>query len=245
MIVKKDLNRAKILGVFLDSSRPRRLIQEVSRAVKRGQKLFMTTPNPEFLVLAYQKSWFKDILNQADLSIPDGVGLILASWFLQTRPRLGQRTTGADLVARLLRQADENGWRVGVVGARAGDSQQAAVLLTRLQQKYPGAKISANSLGGDLVLACQGMGEQEKWAVQAMSQAKSGVFIGIGGSLDFLTGFARRAPAGLRKLGLEWAWRFVQRPTRHARRLWRACVVFPWLILKEKFSASGKLQAAS
>jgi len=42
---------------------------------------YIVTPNPEFLVKAQEDREFKDILNKADLAIPDGIGLILLHFF--------------------------------------------------------------------------------------------------------------------------------------------------------------------
>lgn len=240
MTVKRDGNRAKILGVFIDSTQPELLIEDFLWAIENGEKRFVVTPNPEFLVLAHQNQWFKDILNEADLSIPDGVGLIFASRFLQTRPQLSRRIAGADLAADLLRLADQKKWRVGIIAARQGDQKQSKKLLASLQREYPGAMISNSHRGADLVFACHGMGEQEKWIAENIAGAPKGVFIGLGGSLDFLTGFARRAPFTWRQLGIEWLWRFFQRPARHARRLYHACLIFPYLVIKEGLGVCAK-----
>jgi len=238
---KKDQNRAEILGVGLNSSSYEGVLTRLTKAVEKSQKLFVVTPNPEFLVYSQQNSWFKDVLNQADLSIPDGIGLVWAAWFLRIRPKLTGRVAGADLVADLLATADRKNWRVGLVGVRGEDQRQAEQLLKRLQARYLGARFQLLGKTPDwpqrkwhLVLACHGMGGQEKWIKSNISRTKSGVFMGAGGALDFLTKFSHRAPRGLQKLGLEWFWRLLLRPAHHWRRVWRACVVFPWLVLQEK-----------
>ena len=240
MTFKKAPNTVVILGVRLNSTLQDKVLAEIVSRVACGQKTFVVTPNSEFLVYAQKHAWFKKILNQADMAVPDTIGLILAAWVLG-QP-LKTRVTGADLVAKLLVVAKENGWRVGVIGARSGDKDERQKLIKKLQQKYSGAKIVSleetpdwPKKGWQLVFACQGMGKQEKWIAQNLPRAQEGGFMGVGSSLDYLTGFARRAPFWLRRLGLEWLWRFILRPRRHARRVWRACVVFPYLILKEKF----------
>ena len=84
------------------------------------------------------------------------------------------------------------------------------------------------------------MGEQEKWIIDHKDKVWAEVFIGAGGSLDLLSGFAKRAPKMVRKLGLEWFWRLLNRPSRHWRRVINAVVVFPWLVFREKIRASFK-----
>ena len=53
------------------------------------------------------------------------------------------------------------------------------------------------------------------------------VAIGIGGTFDYLSGGAKRAPRWLRKLGLEWLYRLIKEPKRLGR-IWRATAVFGW-----------------
>jgi len=238
---KKGRSTCQILGVTLDSTTLDQVLTEVETRVKNHQKTLIVTPNPEFLVFSQKNQWFKKILNSAAVAIPDGIGLILASWWLKTEPRLTRRIAGADLIARLLDLANQNHWQVGVIGARAGKESERKKLIAELAKKYSQAQIAAleDTINWQkkkwvLVLACQGMGEQEKWLWQHFSKIKADIFIGVGGSLDFLAGFSQRAPVFLRGLGLEWLWRLARRPKRHLKRIWKACVVFPYLIVAQE-----------
>ena len=78
------------------------------------------------------------------------------------------------------------------------------------------------------------MGDQEKWLWQNKDNCHGLVFVGVGGSLDFLTGFSQRAPLVCQRAGLEWLWRAFQRPA-HFRRVWQAVFVFVPRVLREKF----------
>ncbi|PIS14758.1 hypothetical protein COT64_00935 [Candidatus Shapirobacteria bacterium CG09_land_8_20_14_0_10_39_12] len=86
----------------------------------------------------------------------------------------------------------------------------------------------------NVVFACYGMKKQEEWIMENKDRVSATVFMGIGGSLDFITGFTKRAPSFIRQVGLEWLWRGLQRPS-HFKRVWKATVVFSWLVLKERF----------
>lgn len=79
---KKDGNTSEILGVRLFSSSKERLLEEILRRVGESKKTFVVTPNPEFLVFAQKRPWFREILNRADIAIPDGIGLVWASRWL-------------------------------------------------------------------------------------------------------------------------------------------------------------------
>jgi len=221
---KKSENRAKILGVRVDSTSMDEVLKKILQRKKEGKRTIVFTPNPEFLVFARENPWFRKILNSADILLPDGIGLVLAAKILG-KPLKG-RVAGADLVGELLRLANEKGWRMGIVGARRGVVSERRQQLEILKQKYPGAKVACleDALGRkrqrwDVVFACQGMGEQERWIKENFEKIPALIFIGAGGSLDYLTGFAPRAPFLIRKIGFEWLFRLLIQPWRWRRQV--------------------------
>ncbi len=234
---KKAENSVKIIGVRVNSTQLAEVLKKIRQSMAEGKKILIFTPNPEFLVFAKENPWFREILNSADISIPDGIGLVWASRILG-KPLKG-RLTGVDLAEKLLKLADKNCWQVGIVGARRGVVSQRRRQMEILRQKYPAAKIFAledtpgwQKQKWEIIFACQGMGEQEKWAVENLPKIKAMVIIGAGGSLDFLTGFSRRAPVFIRKIGFEWFWRLVWEPWRARRQL--ALLKFIWLVILQK-----------
>lgn len=238
MIHKKDGSTVKILGITLTSASERQVLKEIIKGIEERKKMFVVTPNPEFLVFAQKNLWFKKVLNSATIAIPDGVGLTWASWLLATEPRLKQRITGADLAAGLLAEANQSLWRVGVVGARRGVEKEARVLIRNLQKKYPQTKIFSlkhkdwQKKEWEVIFACQGMGKQEKWIQRHFTKSKACLFMGAGGALDYLTGFVPRAPAKLRQAGLEWLYRLFKQPWRWRRQL--GLIRFVWLVGKAR-----------
>ncbi len=230
----------QILGVSLNSTQESEVLKMVLEKIEKGRKFWIVTPNPEFLVYAQKNPHFRKILNSADLAIPDGFGLVLASWFLKTKPLISKRITGADLTEKLLAMAKEKKWRVGIVGARRGERREGKELVKKIKERYPGLKIEVlEEMVGwqkrkyEIIFACHGRGEQEKWIFKNLKKANASIFIGVGGSLDYIGRFSRRAPFFLRKLGLEWLWRLILKPS-HLKRVFISCVIFPLLVVKEK-----------
>jgi len=239
MSSKKSENKVKILGIKINSTSLEKVLKEVFQRIVKRQKTVIFTPNPEFLVYARKNPDFRETLNSADISLPDGVGLVWAAKILG-KPLKG-RVAGADLVEKLLKLANEKGWRVGIVGARKGVKEQQQQQIEILQRKYPRVKIFAleeevfskeNFFGWELVFACQGMGKQEHWIAQNLSKIPAVVFMGAGGSLDFLTGFLPRAPLFIRKIGFEWLFRLLIQPWRWRRQL--ALIEFIWLVILQR-----------
>jgi len=238
MFSKKSGNKAKILGVRVDSTSLDKVLKEITRRIKRKKKTVIFTPNPEFLVYAAKNPKFKEILNSADISLPDGIGLVWAAKILGYP--LKHRVPGADLVEKLLVLANEKHWRIAIAGARRGVAKERRQQREILQKKYPGAEIviledvvCKKKQKWEIIFVCQGMGKQEEWILENLNKISAVVFIGVGGSLDFLTGFAPRAPFFIRKIGFEWLFRLLIQPWRWRRQL--ALVKFVWLVIRQKF----------
>lgn len=90
----------------------------------------------------------------------------------------------------------------------------------------------------DILFVAFGHEKQEKWIYENLPDLPGvKLAMGVGGAFDILGGKIKRAPALLRKLGLEWLWRLIQQP-RRLKRIWTAIVIFPYLYLKSLFVKS-------
>lgn len=240
-----------ILGVRINSTSAGSVLKKIldfeanfgQNGLKPEKPLIIFTPNPEFLVAAAKDKNYRNLLNSSDINIPDGVGLLLAGRVLG-QP-IAERVSGADLVEKLLLMGNEEAclpagrWKVGIAGARRGDTAESEELIKKLAVKYPRTNfynldhpISKKEYPlFNLVLACHGMKKQEKWIMDNKERIRAGVFMGVGGSLDFLAGFTKRAPVLMQRICLEWLWRGLQKPA-HWRRIFTAVFRFNWLVLK-------------
>lgn len=209
----------------------------------------VATVNPEFLVRADDDVRFRDNLNRSDLSVADGSGLCLAAW--RAGERLRCRYPGADLVRFVCGEAERRGLSVFLAMRRNGLSTFEETR-DRLRSSYPTLTVGGAdsfdgaSSAGELVAAASGYHavlcsfgapEQEYFVESLRGQSGSvRLAIGVGGSLDYLTGRQRRAPRWMRAGGLEWLWRLVTRPARW-RRIARAVIVFPCRLVKSNNKA--------
>lgn len=224
------------LGLFLDGQTPR----------------FVTTPNPEMIVQAQKDRRFMEVLRRSDLSIPDGQGLLFASWFLGEPLR--ERVTGTDIVDDLAGLCAARGMSMFLLGGAEGVAEDAA---RNLIACHEGLRIVGAESGGvverdsdsvwrssrsamrrlreadpHVLLVAFGQGKQEEWIVQHMDSFENlRIAVGVGGAFDFISGNVRRAPVRMRRIGLEWLWRLITEP-RRAGRILRAVAVFPFLVLR-------------
>lgn len=234
-----------ILNVKISNLTWQQVLERVKGFFNDNQQHLVTTPNPEMIVLAQTDEEFKKVLNQADLAIPDGIGLIFASWFLGNK--LQQRITGVDFVWKIAELAEQANKSIYLLGGLEGVNQSVAVAIA---EKFPKLKIyvggdnarpadselikKINEIKPNILLVAFGFGRQEKWIAKNLAKTPSvDLAVGIGGALDFISGRVKRAPKIMRQLGLEWLWRFARQPWRWRRILTATCK-FSWLVLKYK-----------
>lgn len=218
--------RKFIFGVGFDDLTLDAAVLQVERlAADKTKARIVVTPNSASLIKASKAPDLFSAYAQADLVIPDGIGVIWASRLFGTP--LSARVTGVDLAERLLSRAGASGTRVFFLGGRPGVAARAAA---RLKAQYPGLTVVGahhgyfaddNEVIGkiagakpDLVLVGMGVPRQERFMLNARGRLAGTVMIGVGGALDLFAGDCRRAPKGWQQLGLEWFYRLIHDPRR-------------------------------
>ena len=204
----------------------------------------MVTINPEIVMRARRDPAYGELLERTRLNVPDGAGIIAAARL--RRLPMQQRVTGVDLVDDLAGLAAVHGYRLLLAGAAPGVADQAAA---ELRRRHPALTPPATLVGepgpdGDseahavlhearphIVLAAYGAPAQEFWIDRNLRDLAPVVGIGVGGTLDYLAGVIPRAPAPLRRVGLEWAYRLAREPWRWRRQ--RALPEFARLAILE------------
>ena len=200
---------------------------------KGGRSTVIFTPNVEMLSEASSSKEISKLLGRADILLPDGIGIYLASRLHGESPT--ERTNGIDFAERLLTRASREQMSIYLLGAREGVAERAA---SNLCHRFKALKIvgthhgyfeksgeknrrvieKINRSGADILLVCFGFPIQERWISDNISRLDSvRIAVGLGGSLDVWAEEVRRAPRILRGVGLEWAFRIASSPKRIAR----------------------------
>jgi N-acetylglucosaminyldiphosphoundecaprenol N-acetyl-beta-D-mannosaminyltransferase len=204
-----------VLGVEIDDVSLDESVKIVTGWMDSKQKRYIVTPNPEIIVAAQRDSEFKKILNNADLSIPDGRGLKIGTDIVCCTP-------GVDLMEALCKEASEKGYTTGFLGGKNGVAVQAVKCL---QKKYKNLKVSfvseepTNISKADILFVAFGAPKQEKWIAANLNNIPVKVAMGVGGAFDYISGRVPRAPKWIRSLGLEWLFRLIIQPWRIKRQL--------------------------
>ncbi|MDD2730522.1 MAG: WecB/TagA/CpsF family glycosyltransferase [Candidatus Portnoybacteria bacterium] len=227
----------ELLGVKIDDVSARETLGKIKEFLIDGRQHYIVTVNADFLVRARKDEKFRNVLNQADLSVVDGAGVVWAAKLLGESLR--EKISGVDLTARILNQESGVGENIFLLGGRCGVAEKIA----KRYEKIVGFTEETGEEAIKLINRCQpqilfvalGSPKQELWIVRNLPKIPSvKMAMGIGGTFNFISGRVRRAPRWMRQSGFEWLWRAFREPWRW-RQIWRSAIIFPLLTLKEKF----------
>ena len=244
------VKRLGILNIWVDPISMDEALRRAADHVESGDRphaIFASNPEKNFSVprdpLLYK------IFKNADILIPDGIGIVLAARLLYgTRI---SRVPGVELMHKICEMSAARGYKIFVYGAKE-EVNRASV--ERLKQLYPGLNIVGrangyiqedemaelveriNASGAQILFLALGSPKQEKWYASHKDELTHlRVCQGIGGTLDTVIGNVKRAPRFWRAIGLEWFYRLISDPKRVKRQ--KVLPVFAAQILLEKLGA--------
>ena len=224
-----ERRRLDVLGCAVDCVDTREALERITGFLRDGHAAQIVTFGAEMAMYAQRDSGYREVVNAADLVVPDTVGIVWASRVLG-RP-LRERVAGIELVEQL---CDAPAPSVFLIGAADGVAADAAA---SLRSRHPALTIAGTRHGyfsdaeaseiadavrsseARLVLVALGFPRQEYWIREWLPRLGPAVCIGVGGAFDVWAGRAHRAPAALRRLALEWAYRLIREPRRLGRQL--------------------------
>jgi N-acetylglucosaminyldiphosphoundecaprenol N-acetyl-beta-D-mannosaminyltransferase len=229
-----------VLGipVHVMSDYPRWLLE----SLKQGKGAHVVTLNAEMTMQAQQNTSLNKIIQNAELIIPDGAGIVMyLRWLCWQKV---QRCPGIELAETVLQaigqqQPDKKVFFYG------GANTVAAKAADYWQQKAPNLNIVGTHSGfhsaqeeeqllqtlaklqPQVILVGLGVPRQELWIAQNRHLCPQAIWIGVGGSFDIWSGSKNRAPAWLANNNLEWLYRLYKEPWR-----WRRMLALPEFAVK-------------
>ena len=220
--------KTEIMGVQFDNLTREEAARAGERLLAEDKFHYVVTPNPEFLLAAEKDPAFLEVLNGADLVLPDGVGVVYSAKILG-RPLKG-RVPGIEFAEDMLACLDKTGGRLYLLGAKPGVAEEAGrrvlerfpnIVLCGTQDGYfkdeEAALLKVAAARPELLFVCLGAPKQEKWMARWGRHTGARLAVGLGGALDVFAGNVERAPESWRKLGQEWAYRLKKEPQRAGR----------------------------
>lgn len=229
------MSRIKFLNTHVDNLSMQEAINKIDKLIINKEPSYVVTPNVDHIVKLEVDSEFRDVYNNADLILTDGMPLIWISK-LKNNP-IKEKVSGSDLFPEVCKIAAEKGYKVFLLGAAEGVAAKAG---ENLKRKYKGLNIVGTyspsygfekkedeikqiinmikEVKPDILAVGLGAPKQEKFLYKYKKELNVPVSLAIGASIDFEAGNIERAPIWMQKNGFEWLYRLIKEPKRMFKR---------------------------
>lgn len=217
----------------------------LEKNLSQNKKTFIVTANPEtFMMSEKDEEMRKLLLDNDTFLVPDGIGIVKAARMINYDVK--ERITGIDIANELLKLGNKQKKSIYLFGAKQEviDSMEKV-----LKESYPNLNLVGMSNGyekdkdkifekivktkPDIVLVALGISLQEKLIYKHLDKFDKGIFVGVGGSFDVISGHKKRAPKIFIKLNLEWLYRILKEPKR-LKRFYDSNVKFIFKVRRQK-----------
>ena len=232
------LNKINVLGLTVHKIDTQAACSYIDYLLNNGDKhSYVMAQNAEKIMMCLQNKQMRSIMENANLIIPDGVGVSLATKILYRYPT--DRVPGFDLFIEVLKLAQKKKYTIYLLGGREEIEKNAISILRKM---YRDLRIAGyhngyfdddkpiideiNSFKPDMVFVALGLPKQEKWIYANRNKLNVKLLMGVGGSFDVIAGTAKLAPAFWRNNGFEFVYRLLVDPKRFRRQ-----IVFPKFLL--------------
>ena len=249
----KDRRRVRVLKLHVDLCNYEDAINRISTLARARDGGYVCVANVHVAIEAEDDPKFAELVNAADIVLPDGTPLV---WMqkLQGNDDASQ-VRGPSLMPMMMEFAEREGLRVGFLGGRPDVLER---IVARAMEEFPRLKIAyknsppfrplsdadnleiANAIDEsdvDILFVGLGCPKQERW-MAANRESVEAVSIGVGAAFDLYAGELREAPGLVSKLGLEWMFRLVQEPRRLFSRYLLVNPRFVWLATRQLIGRS-------
>ena len=219
----------KVLGYDVDNITFDNAVEKVMQRIQSYDGMQIVTLNPEIIEIADKNKEYADIIQRADMVLPDSSGIKFA---LKLKGTEQEQIPGIDFSKALIKKCVENNYPVALIGAH---ENVVVKVVAKLREEFPTINICYFRSGyymfeeeekiiedlkqtkPKLVLLALGAPKQEQFMSKCRGQIGDAVFIGVGGTFDVWAGDVKRAPEFMRKIGCEWLYRTINEPKRIKR----------------------------
>lgn len=224
-------SRVEIMGASIDPWTMEQTVDGASRYIKAGEFAHLIGVNADKLMQMHDDPWMADCVNDCEIVNADGASMVLAARKLGVG--IPGRVAGIDLMGELCDLAASHGYPVYLLGAKPSVVEKTALELSRLydgmplagyrdgyfaDNEWPQIAESVRASGSKIVFIGITSPKKEKLIEYFRRQGLKGVFVGVGGSFDVVSGMIPRAPLWMQCANLEWLFRMIQEPGRLVKR---------------------------
>ena len=210
----------------------------------------INTINQYSYCMAEQDSEFKLALQNSDVLLPDGIGIVMAAKFL--KGKILKRITGADLHEHMLTVLNASGGKCFYFGSSNNTLDK---IKQRLKNEFPAVQCqffsppykdvfsdveneemikSINEFKPNVLFVGMTAPKQEKWTNINKDKINAEIICSIGAVFDFYAGTIQRPAKIWMEFGLEWLGRLVKEPRRLYKRYLYYGPIFAYKLIEEK-----------
>ena len=219
----------KVLDLPFIAEDRKTILNLIAKRVDNEEKTFIITANAEIAMYARENKEYLELTKKSNYIVADGIGIVKGAKLLNEN--IPERIPGIELMMDMLEYANLNNKKVYFYGAKPETIEK---MVTILKNKYPKLNIvgyhhgyhddsddkimnEVIQLRPDYVFVAKGCPLQDEWITKVLDNVDKGVFMGVGGSFDVISGNVKRAPELWLKLNLEWLYRLLSNPQRIGR----------------------------
>ncbi len=232
------MRKINYFGIEVTDASLEEIVEWCVVQIRQRRTIHLVTLNPDQFLRFEHDRLYHAIYHHADLVFVDGIGIILSSLLL--KERFQHRVAGADLMEALCSRAAKEHFSVFLFGALPQVNKRAQKIL---ESRYPELQIvggdsaivseegdmiddvqpieKISALKPDILFVALGTPKQEKWIAKYRAEMDVHCLFGVGATFDFISGYQKRAPLWLQRIGLEWLFRLLHEP----RRLWKRYLI--------------------
>ncbi len=197
------------------------ILHTIVTRIENEEKTFLVTANALIMLRAAKDDAYKSVIKSADYVVPDGFGIHLVGKIKLRRDI--PRYPGIDMVKDLIEIGKNRNWKFYFLGAeekvvnKMYEIYKDMINVVGYHHGYftgDGPVEEIRFLKPDIIFVAMGAPKQEFWIWRNINKFEKGLFMGVGGSFDVLSGMKKRAPEWMVNMGLEWAYRFIQSPSK-------------------------------
>jgi exopolysaccharide biosynthesis WecB/TagA/CpsF family protein len=242
----------RLLGTRIDNLTMPEAVATLVEKLDADEPTQVAFVNADCINITYRNADYARVLSQADLVLPDGVGLRIAGKVLGQPVR--DNVNGTDLFPRLCMALNHRGKRIYLLGGKPDVAEGVA---RWIRMHFAGIEVCGAHDGyfapeedakvvreiaashADLLLVALGAPRQDLWIREHLAATGCRVAMGVGGLFDFYSHRIPRAPRWIRRYSLEWAYRVWQEPRRLAKRYLLGNPLFLYRVLRERCRGGG------
>ena len=219
----------KVLDLPFIAEDRKTILNLIAKRVDNEEKTFIITANAEIAMYARENKEYLELTKKSNYIVADGIGIVKGAKLLNEN--IPERIPGIELMMDMLEYANLNNKKVYFYGAKPETIEK---MVTILKNKYSKLNIvgyhhgyhddsddkimnEVIQLRPDYVFVAKGCPLQDEWITKVLDNVDKGVFMGVGGSFDVISGNVKRAPELWLKLNLEWLYRLLSNPQRIGR----------------------------